>query len=309
MNQLFLKDMEIMKNTETKETSKLEWNELEQFLPTMEIVQGGYSDATRGIVTTEQGRFFVKVGATEATKGWAQKETRVYDFLSQNNFFHIPSVIATNTDKTAFALEALEAYDGWDWSENWSTERLSATLSALDELASIRPPLDNPDVTTPIMSTLSNGWIELLSSDERKEKLAQKLSTRQAGKIIEQIEHFANETSNFSFQKDALIHGDVRGDNCAWNAQTGEVKIVDWNWLELGDRRIDLAAMLVHVHQSGYDVLENNSDRLDTAALYWIAGFWLAAASKPIWVGGNASLRDFQLDSGIAALDLVSKLK
>lgn len=296
-----------MKNNELP---TFEWTALEQLFPTMEAVQGGYSDAKRGIVTTDQGRrLFVKVGVTEATKGWAQKETRVYDFLSQNNFHHIPNVVAANADRTAFALEALEANDGWDWGENWSPERLSATLSALDELAGIIPPLDNPDVITPILSTSPNGWIELLKSDERREKLAQKLATRGMASIAEQIEQFANETADFSFQKDALIHGDVRADNCAWNAQTGEVKLVDWNWLELGDRRIDLAAMLVHVHQSGYDVLEKNSDRLDVSALHWIAGFWLVAASKPIWPGGNESLRDFQLDSGIVALDLASKLK
>lgn len=291
-------------------TPKIEWGELEQVLPAMEVVQGGYSDAKRGIVTTDQGqRLFVKIGVTEATRGWAQKETRVYDFLSQNNFRHIPKVMASCIDRTAFALEALEAKEGWDWGENWNTERLSATLDALDELARITPPIDNPDVITPILSASPNGWIELSNSDERREKLAQKLSARGMLQIIEQIEHFAKETSDFTFRKEGLIHGDVRADNCAWNAKTGEVKLVDWNWLELGDRRIDLAAMLVHIHQSSYDVLENNSDRLDAAALHWIAGFWLAAASKPIWPGGNEKLRDFQLDSGIVALDLASKLK
>lgn len=299
--------MEIMKNEKIME---VKWNDLESYFPKMEPVEGGYSDAKRGIITDPNGRrFFIKAGVSEATRGWAQKETRVYDFLKQSGFAHIPQVVAKSDDNASFALEALEATDGWDWTENWNDARVASTLNALDELATITPPVDNPDVITPILSTSPNGWVELSQSEERRVALGQKLISRDLSEIITKIEEFAGSTSNFIFRKEALVHNDVRADNCAWNKHTGEVKLVDWNWLELGDRRTDLAAMLVHIHQSGYDVLERHSDRLNREALHWIAGFWLVAASKPIWQGGNASLRDFQLDSGIVALDLASKLK
>ena len=67
--------------------------------------------------------------------------------------------------------------------------------------------------------------------------------------------------------------------------------------------------MLVHIQQSGHDILDRHSDRLDVDALNWIAGYWLAAASKPIWPGGPESLREFQLDSGLTALNIAETLK
>jgi aminoglycoside phosphotransferase (APT) family kinase protein len=160
-----------------------------------------------------------------------------------------------------------------------------------------------------MLSTAKNGWIELVESEELLTKLTEKLSGREQVDLVGRIKELAESTTNFTFRQDALVHNDIRADNCAWNAETGEVKVIDWNWLELGDRRTDLASMLVHVNQSGHNVLESNADRLDADALRWIAGYWLAAASKPIWPGGPESLRDFQLDSGIMALELAKAVQ
>lgn len=220
----------------------------------------------------------------------------------------MPTVAAANSDNSAIALEALEANHGWDWSESWDDARLEATLAALDELAELEVPTENPDLITPILSTAKNGWIELVESEELVNALVQKLATKEQEALAEQIQSFAKDTEDFTFKNEALVHNDVRADNCAWNAETGEVKLIDWNWLELGDRRADLASMLVHVHQSGYDVLEKHAHRLDRDALNWIAGYWLAAASKPIWPGGPESLREFQLDSALVSLDLAKKI-
>jgi len=299
-----------MENMKNPENTKITWGTVEQELPNVETVSGGYSDAKRGILTMPEGkRLFVKIGMSEATKGWAQKETRVYDFLSQAGFKHIPELVSRNEDCSSFALEALEAKDGWDWSETWNEERLTATLRALDELAETKPPTDSPDVITPILSTAKNGWIELAESEELAATFLQKLAQKEQEMLAEQVSAFAQSTAEFIFRKDALVHNDVRADNCAWNPDTGEVRLVDWNWLELGDRRTDLTATLVHIHQSGHDVLEKHAERLDSEALHWIAGYWLAAASKPIWPGGPESLRDFQLDSGMTALKLAEHIR
>ena len=80
------------------------------------------------------------------------------------------------TGAVRLSQKLLNASNGWDWTENWNYERVTATLNALDELARITAPKNNPDVSTPILSTYTNGWIELLQSEERRQKLVSNLS-------------------------------------------------------------------------------------------------------------------------------------
>ena len=108
---------------------------------------------------------------------------------------------------------------------------------------------------------------------------------------------------------DALIHLDVRADNCAWNAEKNIVKLVDWNWLSLGNRGIDLASFLVHVYDSGLDILPDYAERLDPSAVHWMAGFWIKSGCTPIWPGGPANLRDIQFKKGTTALELLDKIR
>jgi len=117
----------------------------------------------------------------------------------------------------------------------------------------------------------------------------------------------ANHSASFRFTHDVLVHNDVRADNCAWHAGRKEVKLVDWNWAQLGDKRFDAAAFLVHVQRAGLDVTEHHAGRLDKDALHWLAGFWLNAAAQPLLPGTSekSTLRDHQLSSGVAALDLI----
>jgi len=105
------------------------------------------------------------------------------------------------------------------------------------------------------------------------------------------------------------VHNDVRADNCAWNQQQQTVRLIDWNWAQLGDRRIDVCAFLVHVHKTGFDIA-NHAHRLNKEALHWLAGFWFKSAAQPLLEGSSerAVLRDYQLASGITAFDLAQSL-
>jgi hypothetical protein len=302
--------MEIMTNKES--LYLVNWEQIEESLPDLRPVSGGFSDASRGLLTLADGQeVFVKLGNSEATKGWASKEIRVYDFLGRHGFKHVPALRSARANQTAFALEVLRAEDGWDWTATWTKERLEATLVALDELAAISPPDADKELFAPAFSKVDYGWTQLATSEQLRDSLAEKVHEHPdtlVQALLSDVERYTEEYDSFVFWHDTLVHDDVRADNCAWNKETGEVKLIDWNWLELGDRRIDLSAFLVHVQRTGFDTTTDFSDRLNREALGWLAGFWLANASKPIWPGGDVSLRSMQLKSGLTALKMAEEM-
>ena len=65
--------------TESIEKQQIPWSEIQGRLGAMSSVEGGNSNAERGIVELPEGKkIFVKVGVNEHTKGWANKEIRSY---------------------------------------------------------------------------------------------------------------------------------------------------------------------------------------------------------------------------------------
>src|SRR6266702_8906836 len=119
---------------------KISWGDIEKSIETLTKVDGGFSSAHRGIVTLLDGtRAFVKVGVNDPTKKWARKEIEVYRFLQRYTYPFIPQLLAHTNNETSFALEALTPEDGWNWSDEWTEERLAKTLEAMDVLAAIQP--------------------------------------------------------------------------------------------------------------------------------------------------------------------------
>ena len=289
------------------------WDDIESELDNLMDVTGGFSPARRGLLKLKGGEnIFVKIGLHEHTQKWANREIKVYDYLIRQQYPYIPQPLLTNSDDTAFALEALTTKQGWDWQDNWNEERLDDTLEALDALAMLKPKgKDREFFSQEQFGQDDNGWVALAGNTKIQAALRRKLRATGFTDLAEQlhIKPEAEKSRKFKFANNALTHYDIRADNCAWNAKKHQVKIVDWNWTCLGDRRVDLAAMLTHVHKSGFDVLPKYWSRLDSEALHWLAGFWLNAAARPIWPGGPEHLRDMQLLSGVTALKLIARLK
>jgi len=294
---------------QSKESPLVQWLEIQSRLDDLTPVKGGNSDAQRGIVHIFDGSpVFVKIGYSEHTKNWTAKEIQAYGFLKEYGYAHMPQLLSANEDQTGFAIEALTTEDGWDWTDTWDKSRLDATLAAMDTLAALHPDDTYGELLKPVITDADNGWKKLSASPERQAVLSEKLRAHSAPDILADLSASVERSSAYTVRHDTLVHGDVRADNAAWNAKRGEVKLIDWNWLELGDIRLDLAAFLTHVHKNGLDVREEYGDRLDPDALYWIAGFWFEAASKPMWPGGPTTLRDVQLQSGLIALELSQEL-
>lgn len=105
----------------------MNWKTIEQRLSTLKKVAHGYSSVQRGIITLPDNKHvFVKIGVDDDTKQWAKKEIAVYAFLANHSFTDIPRFISHNSDHTAFALETLESNEGWNWSNEWTDDRLDA---------------------------------------------------------------------------------------------------------------------------------------------------------------------------------------
>lgn len=83
------------------------------------------------------------------------------------------------------------------------------------------------------------------------------------------------------------------------------VCLIDWDWCQIGDRRIDMAATLVDIASSGFDISPFYS-RLDAGALHWLVGYWFKSTTAS---PGPQKLRDFQLNSGIKAWELFNLVK
>lgn len=295
-----------------KQPSPISWTDVETRLPNLLPVKGGYSQAQRGLLELDDdNKVFVKAGTDDNTKKWARKEIAVYRFLQRQKYPNIPNLLSVNNDETAFALEALLPGDGWNWNEDWNTERLNATFQALDELQAIMPQgNDRLFFSTISIGNDDNGWVPLLASAERQAILLRKLRKAGQSNLADSLNIAANakQSECYVFATNQLVHYDMRGDNCAWNPRHKEVRIVDWNWTQLGDRRLEIAAMLIHVERSGMPLTSEQLSLIDINAVQWLAGLWLNAAATPIWPGGPEILRDVQLQAGIVALDLVARL-
>ena len=290
----------------------IQWADIEKELGRLRKVSGGYSQAVRGLITLSSGQeVFVKQGLHDNTKKWARKEVASYRLLEKHHYPHAPRLVAVNDDETAFAIEALTAADGWDWQDNWDSDRLAATLRAMDDLAKLD--LDAEEQTFFSQDRIGhaeNGWQEFTKNTDQQAVLLEKLDGIGQQQLAASLD-FPAETRRsltYHFADDTLVHFDIRADNCAWNKRLGQVKAVDWNWTVIGDKDLEMAATLTHVYKSGFRLPAELVATLNPDALHWMAGFWFNAAVRPIWPGGPEHLRDMQLESAVIALELAARV-
>lgn len=294
----------------------MQWRDIEKKLHTLEEAKDGFTLTRRGVITLSDGtKVFVKIGIDDQTSAWANKEVAVYEFLAEHNFISMPKLVAHNKDKTGFAIEALLPEAEWDWTNTWTYERLEATLLAMDALAAIAPaPDDRNFFAVKLISEESDGWRRLAASAAKQQVLLKKMRSKGHTSLADSLDigAMAAQSAGYNFDYNCLVHNDVRSDNCAWNPHQKTAKLIDWNWTQLGDRGIDVNALLVHVCKSGYDVFETHKERLNADALHWLAGFWFNHASSPLLPGGGSgpdSLRSRQLESGVLAFKLCDRLR
>ena len=101
---------------------------------------------------------------------------------------------------------------------------------------------------------------------------------------------------------DCFNHSDVRSDNLAFHPQTGQLKLVDWNWTSYAPRGSGTTEFLINMARHGQDVAPWLGE-LNTAMLAAFVGFYLIRSLKPPLKPGD-NLRQMQALAGAAAYDL-----
>ena len=105
--------------------------------------------------------------------------------------------------------------------------------------------------------------------------------------------------------EDCFNHCDVRSDNLAFHPQTGELKLVDWNWASYAPRGSGATEFLIDMARHGQDVTPW-LDELNAEMLAAFVGFYLIRSLKPPLQPGD-NLRQMQALSAATAYDLLER--
>ena len=106
--------------------------------------------------------------------------------------------------------------------------------------------------------------------------------------------------------EDCFNHSDVRSDNLAFNPQTGELKLVDWNWVSYAPQGSGATEFLVDMARHGHDVTPWLGE-LNAEMLASFVGFFLTRSLKPPLKPGD-NLRQMQALSAAVAYDLLERM-
>ena len=106
--------------------------------------------------------------------------------------------------------------------------------------------------------------------------------------------------------EDCFNHSDVRSDNLAFNPQTGELKLVDWNWASCASQGSGATEFLVDMARHGHDVTPWLGE-LNVEMLASFVGFFLTRSLKPPLKPGD-NLRQMQALSAAVAYDLLERM-
>lgn len=249
--------------------------DIEPWLHTMQPVEGGYSLAKRGVVGLAGGKkVFVKLAEGETTKRWLRKEIRAYQKLNQAGYPFIPQLLSYSDDHSGMAIEYL---DGASFENVWDRDKLNAILTAQNELKKYGHIfMNDDDFTLESVVGLDSKW-PVLQKDGNVAIINKKFTKLglDMSFTVKQLQGYEQNLSGWSIADDTLVHQDVRADNFGYNTRTKQGKLVDWNWLCMGDESLDRTPLFVNMVMSGFDPYELHPETYDPKMLMYLISFWL----------------------------------
>ena len=302
-------------------------------------VSGGFSLNRRALVSSGDRTIFVKeVDANllsdegERELGWLKKDYAVTRLLQKTYPQYVADWTELADDGHVLMTSSYASSDGWLWqppTDNSVAERyISTVITAVRELEKIKLPQElieelqlQPFVAEKL--GLDDGIDQIIADADIRRRLInnyQKLlpnqleiNQRRCQAIIELLEKrdelidISVRAKEFAKQtEDCFNHSDVRSDNLAFNPQTGELKLVDWNWASYAPQGSGATEFLVDMARHGRDVTPWLGE-LNAEMLASFVGFFLTRSLKPPLKPGD-NLRQMQALSAAVAYDLLESM-
>ena len=302
-------------------------------------VSGGFSLNRRALVSSGDRTIFVKEvdvnllsDEGERELGWLKKDYTVTRLLQKTYPQYVADWTELAADGYVLMTSSYASSDGWLWqppTDDSVAERyISTVITAVRELEKIKLPQElieelqlQPFVAREL--GLDEGIDQIIADADIRRRLIdnyQKLlpnqleiNKRRCQAIIELLEKrdelidISVRAKNFAKQtEDCFNHSDVRSDNLAFNPQTGELKLVDWNWASYASQGSGATEFLVDMARHGHDVTPWLGE-LNVEMLASFVSFYLIRSLKPPLKPGD-NLRQMQALSAAVAYDLLQSM-
>ena len=299
-------------------------------------VSGGFSRNRRALVSAGDKTIFVKEvdvdllpDEGERELGWLKKDYEVTRLLQEIHPQYVADWVKLAGDGHVLMTTSYASADGWLWrppaEKSVAKRYISAVVTATRELEKTELPhemveeLQLQPFTTAELG-LDDGIDRIIAEADIRRQLIdnyQKVlpeqseaNQRRCQKMIDLLSR-SDELADISVRakqfakqpEDCFNHTDVRSDNLAFHPQTGELKLVDWNWASYAPRGSGATEFLIDMARHGQDVTPWLGE-LNTGMLAAFVGFYLIRSLKPPLQPGD-TLRQMQVLSAATAYDLL----
>ena len=301
-------------------------------------VSGGFSRNRRALVSAGDKTIFVKEVDVdllpddgERELGWLKKDYEVIRLLQQLHPQYVADQITLSDDGHVLMTTSYALADGWLWrppaEKSVAKRYISAVVAATRELEKTELPYEvveelqlQPFTTAEL--GLDEGIDRVIAEADVRRQLIDhyrtllpeqsKVNQRRCQKMMELLSR-SDELADISVRakhfvkqpEDCFNHTDVRSDNLAFHPQTGQLKLVDWNWASYAPRGSGATEFLVDMARHGRDVTPW-LDELNVEMSSAFVGFYLIRSLKPPLQPGD-TLRQMQALSAATAYDLLER--
>ena len=301
-------------------------------------VSGGFSRNRRALVSAGDKTIFVKEVDVdllpddgERELAWLKKDYEVTRLLRKLHPQYVADWTTLAGDGYVLMTNSYTSADGWLWrppTEKSLAERyISAVVKATRELEKTELPHEVVEELQlqPFAAAklgLDDGIDQVIADADIRRQLIDNYQTllpeqsevnqRRCQKIMELLSR-SDELADISVRakqfakqpEDCFNHSDVRSDNLAFHPQTGDLKLVDWNWASYAPRGSGATEFLVDMARHGQDVTPW-LEELNAEMLAAFVGFYLIRSIKPPLQPGD-NLRQMRALSAATAYDLLER--